>query len=108
MTTGCTANVVLVTANAYYVANAGDSRTVLCKAGKAIPLSIDHKLTVEKEAKRVQKAGGKIDNGRINGGVNLTRSIGDFLYKSDKTKPYDEQLVICKPEITVTNRSSQD
>jgi serine/threonine protein phosphatase PrpC len=29
--TGCTANVVLVTKDAYYTANIGDSRAVLCK-----------------------------------------------------------------------------
>lgn len=38
----------------------------------------------------------------------MTRSIGDFAYKSDKLKSYDQQLVICKPDVTVINRSSQD
>jgi serine/threonine protein phosphatase PrpC len=41
--TGCTANVVLITPNSYIVANAGDSRSVLCRDGKAIDLSYDHK-----------------------------------------------------------------
>jgi len=42
-TTGCTANVVLITPTQYFVANAGDSRSSLCRAGKAIDLSLDHK-----------------------------------------------------------------
>jgi len=42
-TTGCTANVVLITPTHIIVANAGDSRSVLCKEGKAIDLSFDHK-----------------------------------------------------------------
>jgi serine/threonine protein phosphatase PrpC len=42
-TTGCTANVVLITPTHYIVANAGDSRSSLCRGGKAIDLSIDHK-----------------------------------------------------------------
>ena len=42
-TTGCTANVVLITPKKIYVANAGDSRSVLCRNGETIPLSIDHK-----------------------------------------------------------------
>lgn len=48
-TTGCTANVVLITPNNYIVANAGDSRSSLCRAGKAIDLSTDHKPESEIE-----------------------------------------------------------
>lgn len=40
---GCTANVVLMTKDKIIVANIGDSRSVLCRNGKAIPLSFDHK-----------------------------------------------------------------
>lgn len=36
---GCTANVALFYKNTLYVANAGDSRSVICKGGKAEPLS---------------------------------------------------------------------
>ncbi len=40
----------------------------------------------------------------MNGGLNLSRSFGDFNYKKIKTKAYDEQLIICKPDITETIR----
>jgi len=41
---GCTAIAVLVTSdNKIYVANAGDSRSVLSIKGKVKPLSFDHK-----------------------------------------------------------------
>lgn len=40
---GCTANVVLITKKKIIVANAGDSRSVLCRNGRAIQLSQDHK-----------------------------------------------------------------
>ena len=39
MNTGCTANVLLITPTKYYVANAGDSRSVLCNSNSAIALS---------------------------------------------------------------------
>jgi len=41
--TGCTANVLLITKDKYYVANAGDSRSALCSNGKTVQMSFDHK-----------------------------------------------------------------
>ena len=41
--TGCTANVILITPKKIYAANAGDSRSVLCRSNRALALSIDHK-----------------------------------------------------------------
>lgn len=41
---GSTAVVAVVTANKIIVANCGDSRAVLCRNGKAVPLSSDHKV----------------------------------------------------------------
>lgn len=40
---GCTANVVLITPEKIYCANAGDSRAVACVNTKTEPLSYDHK-----------------------------------------------------------------
>jgi serine/threonine protein phosphatase PrpC len=40
---GCTANVVLVTPEFIYCANAGDSRSVAYQNGKTVELSKDHK-----------------------------------------------------------------
>ena len=40
---GSTANVVVIYKNKIYCANTGDSRSVLCRNDKAIPLSYDHK-----------------------------------------------------------------
>ena len=42
---GSTAVVSVITPEKIIVANCGDSRAVLCRSGKAIPLSIDHKVS---------------------------------------------------------------
>jgi serine/threonine protein phosphatase PrpC len=79
---GCTANVILVDNHKkLYVANAGDSRCVLARAGKAIPLSFDHKPENEEERKRIENAGSAILEGRVDGNLNLSRSLGDLKYK---------------------------
>ena len=106
--TGCTACVVLITPTKIYTANAGDSRAVLSRKGNALPLSSDHKPENQIQRKRIQAAGGDIVNGRVNGGLNLSRSFGDFNYKKVKGKNWDEQPITCKPDITETNRQPQD
>jgi serine/threonine protein phosphatase PrpC len=80
----------------------------LSRSGKAIALSEDHKPESEVEKTRIAKAGGTISNGRVNGGLNLSRSMGDFFYKRDKSLAYDEQLIISKPDVTVVDRSKED
>jgi len=46
---GSTATVLLITKDELICANAGDARTVLCKSGKAVDLSHDHKPDNEEE-----------------------------------------------------------
>lgn len=41
-----------------YVANAGDSRSVLCNNGNALELSFDHKPDNPQEKERIEYAGG--------------------------------------------------
>ena len=45
-----------------YVANAGDSRAVLCRGPDAVALSEDHTLASESERDRIYAAGGLITN----------------------------------------------
>ncbi|CAN9409956.1 unnamed protein product [Alternaria alternata] len=74
---GCTASVGVLSKDRIYVANAGDSRTVLGVKGRAKPLSFDHKPQNEAEKARIQAAGGFVDFGRVNGNLALSRAIDD-------------------------------
>ena len=40
---GSTANIVFIATDKIYTANVGDSKAVLCRKGKGIALSVDHK-----------------------------------------------------------------
>lgn len=82
---GCTAITVFIKDGMVFCANAGDSRCVAAIAGKAVPLSTDHKPTLSREKQRVIKAGFSVNGeGRIDGNLNLSRSIGDLRYKKNK------------------------
>jgi protein phosphatase 1G len=64
-----------------FVANAGDSRCVMGRARKAVEMSIDHKPECQIEIDRIEKSGSTIIEGRVDGNLNLTRSLGDLKYK---------------------------
>lgn len=98
---GCTASVLLVTRTDIYCANAGDSRTVLCKKGKAKDLSEDHKPDLPSERNRIERANGYVEEKRVNGMLALSRALGDFEYKSNPLLKPQDQIVTAFPEITI-------
>ena len=78
-----------------YTANVGDARIVLCRNGKALRLSYDHKGSDENEGKRIAGAGGLILNNRVNGVLAVTRALGDAYMKDLVTgHPYTTETVI--------------
>lgn len=106
---GCTAVICLLKNNKLYVANAGDSRAVLCRDGKAVEMSEDHKPTSEIEYARIKKAGGKVtQDGRVNGGLNLSRAFGDHSYKINKDLPLEEQMITALPDIRTIDILPED
>jgi protein phosphatase PTC1 len=82
-----------------YTANVGDARIVLCRNGKALRLSYDHKGSDENEGKRIANAGGLILNNRVNGVLAVTRALGDAYMKDLVTgHPYTTETVI-QPDV---------
>lgn len=78
-----------------YTANVGDARIVLCRNGKALRLSYDHKGSDENEGKRITAAGGLILNNRVNGVLAVTRALGDSYMKELVTgHPYTTETAI--------------
>ena len=78
-----------------YTANVGDARIILCRMGRALRLSYDHKGSDESEGRRIANAGGLILNNRVNGVLAVTRALGDSYMKDLVTgHPYTTETVI--------------
>ena len=113
---GSTAVVCLVQPKRLIVANAGDSRVVLSRDGVAVPLSEDHKPNLPAERIRIQRAGGVVERQqigkhvqyRVNGNLNLSRTIGDLDYKRNLRLPMSEQLISSTPDVIDFDRDEKD
>lgn len=107
-TSGSTAVVAVLKNDRIVVANAGDSRCVLSRRGKAYDLSRDHKPELEDERDRILQAGGFIHAGRVNGSLNLARAIGDVEFKQNKYLPPQKQIVTAFPDIQIVELTDDD
>ncbi|XVF23579.1 hypothetical protein REPUB_Repub13aG0051000 [Reevesia pubescens] len=90
---GSTASTAVLLGNHLYVANVGDSRNIISKAGKAIPLSEDHKPNKRDERKRIENVGGYFmwaGTWRVGGVLAMSRAFGNRMLK---------QSVVAEPEI---------
>uniref|UniRef100_A0A0E0FPM0 protein-serine/threonine phosphatase n=2 Tax=Oryza TaxID=4527 RepID=A0A0E0FPM0_ORYNI len=90
---GSTASTAIFVGNHIYVANVGDSRTVMSKAGKAIALSSDHKPNRKDERKRIENAGGVVTwsgTWRVGGVLAMSRAFGNRFLK---------RFVVAEPEV---------
>ncbi|KAM0843266.1 hypothetical protein ACQ4PT_057820 [Festuca glaucescens] len=99
---GSTAVVAVVGQHHVVVANCGDSRAVLCRGGKPVPLSSDHKPDRPDELERIEAAGGRVifwEGARVLGVLAMSRAIGDA---------YLKPFVTPIPEVTVTDRADGD
>ncbi|THH01581.1 hypothetical protein EW026_g1168 [Hermanssonia centrifuga] len=106
---GCTAVAALVTKDGrIFVANAGDSRSVISVKGEVKALSNDHKPQNELERTRIVNAGGFIEFGRVNGNLALARALGDFDYKKNNFIGPEEQIITANPEISEHQITEED
>ncbi|XP_015069425.1 probable protein phosphatase 2C 75 [Solanum pennellii] len=99
---GSTALLTILTGKTIIVANCGDSRAVLCRGGRAIPLSIDHTPDRPEERARIEACGGHVvydDCARVLGILAISRAIG---------AKYLKKYIISEPEFTFTKREAED
>jgi serine/threonine protein phosphatase PrpC len=96
---GTTGAVCLLTGDKIYCANAGDTRIVLSRKGRAVRLTFDHKADIPEEVERIRALGGHVTDRRVLGILAVARSLGDFFLH-----PY----VTADPYLTVTSVSPGD
>jgi serine/threonine protein phosphatase PrpC len=76
------------------VAWVGDSRAVLSRGGRAVPVSEDHKAARKDETARVRAANGHVNrNGQVNNSLAVSRSFGDIMHVGHELT----RLVAMKP-----------
>ncbi|KAK1296519.1 putative protein phosphatase 2C 27 [Acorus calamus] len=81
---GTTAITALIFGRNLVIANVGDCRAVLGKRGRAIELSRDHKPNCATERLRIERLGGIIYDGYLNGQLSVARALGDWHMKGSK------------------------
>lgn len=80
---GTTFTGVVVDEDKITTINLGDSRTVVVSAsGKVMHVTEEHQPTSKREAERIAQAGGRVEMGRINGMIAVSRALGDYVYKA--------------------------
>mmetsp|Transcript_35039 Transcript_35039/g.69241 ORF Transcript_35039/g.69241 Transcript_35039/m.69241 type:complete len:412 (+) Transcript_35039:48-1283(+) len=117
---GCTAVCVAITSTYIVCANAGDSRAVLCRSGRPVALSCDHKPNNTREQRRIEAAGGFVKQiptnappgtrvqYRVNGELSLSRAIGDLKYKRRSDLKPEQQAICATPDLSVEERMPED
>ncbi|KAJ9183978.1 hypothetical protein P3X46_007770 [Hevea brasiliensis] len=106
LASGTTALAALVIGRLLVVANVGDCRAVLCRLGKAIEMSRDHKPICSKERKRIEASGGHVYDGYLNGLLNVARAIGDW--HMEGMKGTDGGPLSAEPELMTIQLTAED
>ncbi|OMO52185.1 phosphatase 2C (PP2C)-like protein [Corchorus capsularis] len=106
LASGTTALAALVLGRMLIVANAGDCRAVLCRRGKAVEMSRDHKPICNRERIRIEASGGYVYDGYLNGQLNVARALGDW--HMEGMKGTDGGPLSAEPELVTANLTEED
>eukprot|EP00262_Sarcandra_glabra_P003550 TRINITY_DN14288_c0_g1_i1.p1 TRINITY_DN14288_c0_g1~~TRINITY_DN14288_c0_g1_i1.p1 ORF type:complete len:294 (-),score=64.39 TRINITY_DN14288_c0_g1_i1:74-934(-) len=107
LASGTTALAALIFGRSLLVANAGDCRAVLCRRGKAIEMSRDHKPVCTQERTRIEASGGYVYDGYLNGQLNVARALGDWHMEGLKGMNGDGPLS-AEPELMKMRLTEED
>ncbi|XAR64270.1 Phosphoprotein phosphatase [Bertholletia excelsa] len=102
---GTTALTAIIFQRTLLIANAGDCRAVLGRRGRAVELSRDHKPNCAFERLRIEKLGGVVYDGYLNGQLSVARALGDWHMKGPKGS---DCPLSAEPELQETLLTEED
>lgn len=108
---GCTCTMLLIdTINRrIYQVNLGDSSSMIFnEQGIIMSSTVAHSPTDNEERARIELAGGKVINNRVNGMLAVSRAFGDYAFKGNNNIPYDpiNGCVSSLPTVTIIDTST--
>ena len=104
-----TASGILLTPKHVFFYNIGDSRSFMVRGEKNIAFStVDHKPFNESEKSRIVAGGGRVQQGRVNGMLAVSRALGDFELKSNPKLGQKAQLVSAEADVECIQRAKDD
>ncbi|KAG5498548.1 hypothetical protein JKF63_02834 [Porcisia hertigi] len=90
------------------IANVGDSRILVCRGGKLIFATEDHKPYAPEEKERIIACGGSVVGNRVDGDLAVSRAFGDASFKVRGARDYRMQKVIAVPEVSMVQCEPND
>ncbi|BFU19400.1 leucine rich repeat / protein phosphatase 2C domain containing protein [Entamoeba histolytica HM-1:IMSS-B] len=96
---GTTCLCLVITENIFYIANTGDCRCLLIGDDYFLPLTVSHRPSNKTEYKRIRENGGFVIGNRTNGGLAVSRSLGDSA---------NQPIISPIPDVVVRQKSSSD
>eukprot|EP01127_Copromyxa_protea_P011595 TRINITY_DN2925_c0_g1_i1.p1 TRINITY_DN2925_c0_g1~~TRINITY_DN2925_c0_g1_i1.p1 ORF type:complete len:359 (+),score=70.62 TRINITY_DN2925_c0_g1_i1:317-1393(+) len=110
----CIFSIIRKDENSYHAlfGNIGDSRIVWAKKNEngyeAMAVTEDHNPNLPEEQERIEKAGGRVFIGRVDGMLAVSRAFGDIWFKMPITSAAADRKVSVVPDFTVHTLSPND
>ncbi|CAO2841089.1 unnamed protein product [Amaranthus hypochondriacus] len=108
VSSGTTALTAMIFGRSLLVANAGDSRAILCRRGLALEMSKDHRPCCRNERTRVESLGGYVEDGYLNGQLGVTRALGDWHLEGMKHTDRKSGPLSAEPELKLITLTKED
>ena len=100
---GCCVSGILIAPKTIYIINLGNSGTILVRNDRTSISTTAHLPSNPGEKSRIEAAGGKVENRRLDGRLKVSRAIGHFALKES-----EKHKLSSKPDVKVIPRKAEE